>query len=209
MPNPPVLSWDDLAGRYRRADGRFVPATQVREELDKALSNAARRTVTLADDYRAGRIGLVVWRLQMRQVIKETHLYAAALAQGGWAQMTPEAYGRVGQVIRLEYGFLEQWVGQIQGGWVLDGRLTSRSQLYAAAARGTFHRIQAEQMLRRGMDMEKSVLHPAEHCAQCVSEAAHGFRPIGEMVPIGQRTCLRNCKCTVVYGRSSEMVSAA
>jgi predicted ABC-type ATPase len=53
------------------------------------------------------------------------------------------------------------------------------------------------------MDLEKSVLHPAEHCQQCITESDAGFRPIGEMVPIGSRTCGRNCRCTVVYQRSN------
>jgi hypothetical protein len=198
----PSIRWDAQIGRFRYPSGMLVSAVQVRSELDKSLLATGRRVKSLGDDLRAGRISLDAWRVEMKQSVKDTHLRASALARGGWDQMTPTDFGRAGQRIKQEYGFLEKWVGEIRAGAPLDGRLGSRGQLYAAAARSTFHQVQAEEMLKRGMDLEKSVLHPAEHCQVCVDEAAAGFRPIGEMIPIGERTCGRNCKCSVVYQRT-------
>lgn len=193
------LTFDATTGRYIEADGSLVPATAIRAALDGDLARITWETAKIGADLRAGRISLESWRMMMRTLIKQTHLTAATIASGGRASMTPEAYGRVGAAVRQEYAFLEQWVGEITGGWTLDGRLVSRAALYVQAARNTFHETQSAEMLKRGMTLERSVLHPAEHCAQCLVEAAAGFRPIGQMVPIGERTCGRNCKCTVVY----------
>lgn len=199
---PPSITFSPRDGRFRyTTTGKLVSAAQVRVELDKSLVATSQRMRLLGDDLRAGRISLDRWRLEMRQGIKEVHLRSAALARGGWNQMDAAAFGRTGQIIRREYGFLEQWVTDIKTGLPLDGRLTTRSQLYVNAGRGTFHQVQAEEMVKRGMELERSVRHPAESCQQCVDEEASGFRPVGVMVPIGDRTCGRNCRCSVVYQR--------
>lgn len=44
-----------------------------------------------------------------------------------------------------------------------------------------------------GLDAERSVLHPADHCAGCLAEVAKGWRPIGAMVTIGERDSKGEC----------------
>lgn len=197
------LTFDPQTGRFSTLSGRVVPPSEVRAAIDRDLVGLTRETERLAGDLRAGRLSLEAWRRDMRTLIKQSHLTMATLAQGGRAAMTPEAYGRVGGIVARENQFLEQWVEEIKAGWTLDGRLTSRSALYVNAARGTFHGVQSAEMLRRGVTLERSVTHPAEHCAECLAEAAAGFRPIGVMIPIGSRVCGRNCRCTVVFQRDA------
>lgn len=203
MPNTPSLRWDAAAGRYRRANGSFVSAGVVRAELDKSLAVTAQRTRALAEDLRAGRISLDGFRTELRAVIKDTQLRSAALARGGWAQMDATAFGRTGQIIRSEYGYLEGWIAEIQAGAPLDGRLNARASLYAQAGRGTFHLVQAEEMVKQGTDLEANVLHPAEHCAECLAQTDMGWVEIGTLVPVGSRECMRNCRCTISYKRSA------
>jgi hypothetical protein len=210
MLRPPVITWDEVAGRYRRANGQFVPVGQVRVELDRALANTERRVALLGDDFRAGRIGLNVWRTQFRAILKDTHLYSAALASGGWDRLDPAALGRVGAILRSEYGYLEAWVDQIRGGWLLDGRLKSRAGDYVQAARDTFENARGEHALMRGMDEEHNVIHPAEHCEgpdSCIEQSDRGWVPIGTLVRIGRRRCRRRCKCTMAYRQSSEVAA--
>jgi hypothetical protein len=202
MPTP-SMTWDPQLGRFRNARGQLISAVQVRAELDKSLVESANRAKALGAELRSGRMSLVAWRLEMRAIVKDVNLRSAALGKGGWNQMAAADFGRVGQIVRTEYQHLEQWVEEIKTGLPLDGRLNTRSQLYAQAGRATFHKVQAEEMAARGIDLEKSILHPADHCDECVAEAAAGFRPLGEMIPIGERTCGRNCRCTVVYERAA------
>ena len=200
---PPSLTFDPDLGRYHTAGGRVITAAQVRAEMDRSLLKTAQRTQRLGDDLRAGRISLDVWRVEMKSAIKDAHLRSAALAKGGWDRMTPSDFGRVGQLVRDEYRALEQWTEEIKTGLPLDGRLRTRGQLYAQAGRATFHQVQAVEMARRGMELERSVLSPADHCGQCVSEDRRGWRPIGQMIPIGERTCGRSCRCTVEFKREA------
>lgn len=198
----PKLTWDASAGRFRRGDGRFIPMSVVRAELDKALRISQNRMRALGDDLRAGRVSLDAWRLGMKAEIKSAHLMSSALARGGWDQLDPASFGRVGQIIRTEYQHLESWVSQIKSGWVLDGRLAARSALYVKDARETFHQAQREEMLKRGVDLELNVLSAVESCAQCIAEAAKGWVPVGTLSAPGSRTCLGNCRCHISFRKS-------
>jgi hypothetical protein len=60
-----------------------------------------------------------------------------------------------------------------------------------------------------GFEEARSVLHPADHCPGCLVEAEKGWQPIGAMVPIGERDCKGNCRCTVEYRRSGTPARAA
>jgi hypothetical protein len=199
----PKFTWDASAGRYRQANGRVVTQAQVRAAIDRDLQHLNTTAARLAGDLRSGRISLESWRVEMKRIIKHTHMGEAAIAKGGRAQMMPVDYGRVGQIVREEYRHLEGWVNEIKAGAPLDGRLQNRAKLYTQAGRATFHKVERLEMRDHGAEFERSVLHPADHCGQCVAEADAGFRPIGVMVPIGERECGRNCRCTVVYQRSA------
>jgi len=198
----PALTWDAATGRYRRSDGRFISRAAVRREVDTSLANVVRLTDTLADDLRAGRISLNQWREEMRAVIKAAQMGPSAIAAGGYDQMTQADFGRVGQRIRREYQYLEQWVEQIKGGLPIDNRMESRSRQYLRSGRTTFLALESQDMADRGF-LARSVLRPAEHCAACIAEADKGLVPVDQIVPPGQRTCLSNCRCFLVYERAA------
>ena len=202
MPTP-NLTFDPDLGRYQNAGGRVITAAQVRAELDRSLLQTAQRTQRLGDDLRAGRISLDVWRVEMKSAIKDAHLRSAALAKGGWDRMTPSDLGRVGQLVRDEYRALEQWTEEIKTGLPLDGRLRTRGQLYAQAGRATFHQVQAVEMTRAGLDLARSVKSAADHCQECIDEEDAGWRPVSAIIPIGERTCGRNCKCRLEFKRDA------
>jgi hypothetical protein len=205
----PKLRWDRANGRFRDSQGRFLARSAIRAALDRDLARLNLDVAKLGDDLRAGRISLDQWRQQFRDIIKHVHLGSAAIATGGRAQMTDADLGRVGQIVRIHYQALEGWVQEINAGWVLDGRLASRSRLYVQAGRTTFHAVERDGMATRGFDEERSVLHDAEHCAECVLEAAKGFQPIGQMIPVGSRQCLSNDKCSVEYRNSQTLRTVA
>jgi hypothetical protein len=188
--------------RYRSPDGRFISRAAVRRALEESLVNVERLTDTLAADYRAGRISLLDWREEMRGVIKQVTVAAHELAVGGRAQATSADYGRAGQAIRRQYGYLEAWVEQIKAGLPVDGRMEPRAALYLRSAVTAFLEADRLQMQDQGFDVVRSVLHAGESCAQCIAERDKGYVPLAEIVLPGRRTCLGNCNCTLVYARS-------
>jgi hypothetical protein len=136
----------------------------------------------------------------MRQEIKRTQLSTTSLLRGGWNQMTAADYGRVGSNVRVQYHYLDGFVGDLRSGRQrMDGSFFNRAKLYPANARVTFHEQQTAQLDALGYTEELNVLHPAEHCVECIDARARGWVPIGTNVPIGKRQCVGNDRCSMRY----------
>lgn len=198
MAAPPLFQWDRATGRYRRSNGQFISDEQIRQALDAAILRQERELTALADQVRKRLITRAEWHQAMQASVKDAHLYAAALARGGWAQMTPAAYGQVGNTLRKQYAYLARFEGELAAGLSTDGRFFLRVKLYARAARETFERARTQERRVLGDTEERNVLHPADHCAECVELADLGWVPIGTLPPVGTRICGPQCKCRVV-----------
>lgn len=202
MPSSPRFAWSAAAQQYRRSNGRFVSRAEVRAVIDSALARESATTRMLALALRNGNVSLEAWRLSMRDMIKNVHLYDAAAAKGGWAQLKQSDYGRVGQIVRSEYAYLESLARGISSGTIaLDGSFVQRANMYAQAGRETFHQVQRASMEEAGFQFERNILHAAEHCGGCLGETARGWVRIGTLIPIGQRTCLRNDRCGIEFSK--------
>jgi hypothetical protein len=199
------FTWDGR--RYRSVlTGRYVSPREVRAALDTALRQTQPLARMLADDLRAGRVSRAEWAVRMRELVRSTHLMSAAAARGGWAQMTPEAYGQVGAAVREQYRYLDPFIAEVEAGLPLDGKFTARSAMYAQAGRNTFHRAERAVMLDNGMTEEANVLAvDATHCGppedpnSCPAQTRRGWVPIGNLLPVGSRTCVTGCRCVVSY----------
>ena len=191
------------SGRYRDERGRFVASSTVRRELDRYLDNSDPAKA-LAEALRGRQVSLADWEVAMRRHVKNTHLNAIALERGGWANMTPADYGRAGQIIREQYGYLKGFAADIASGKQrLDGTLGVRAKLYTQAGRESFYRSK-QANLAAGVDMVRSVRHARDSCVECVSLDGKWFR-VGDptyKLP-GQRICTKNCRCSEEYGRQT------
>ncbi|HEY7234898.1 MAG TPA: hypothetical protein VH539_12160 [Gemmatimonadaceae bacterium] len=193
------FTWDDSVRQYRGPGGRFVSRSAIRRIIDRAIAAVSGNVTSLASDLRSGVIGGDEWLAQMEQYVKDVHLFNAAAAKGGWAQLSANDYSRLTSVVRDQLAYLDRFAGQIDGGLALDGRFLARAQLYAEAGRGTFEAIFADMMADDGMSEERNVLGFAEHCEDCLDQTAQGWQPIGTLIPIGDRQCLGRCKCSMEY----------
>lgn len=200
MPASSPFKWSPKAGQYVRPNGKFVARSDVRRAIDTALEAEKRKALLLSQELRNGTISLTRWRAEMREMIKSVHLYDAALAKGGFAQMSPADYGRVGQIVRGEYGWLERFARDLASGKQrLDGTFAQRALQYAEAGRDTYHQTERAVMKAAGFTREWNILHPADHCAGCLGETALGKVPIGSLIPIGRRDCRRRCRCSLGF----------
>ncbi len=193
------------AGAYRdKSTGRFISSKSVRMELDAAVDASAIDTRTLSLSLQRGELDVKEWQLAMRQRVKDVHINAAVTQRGGWDQMTPADWGRVGQRIRNQYEYLDNFAAQIANGTQpLDGRFLVRSQMYDEAAISTYDRFERNAMRNAGFIEERNVLEPGiKHCGGCLTEDAKGWVPIGSLLPVGERQCLSRCRCTIEYRNS-------
>lgn len=199
MPSP-EYTWNARTGRYVDARGRFVSRDSVQRSLQQAIANTRAKAQALTARLRSGDASLVEWEQGMRRLVKNVHLYSAANARGGWAQMTAEDWGHVGPTVRFHYGKLHQFAQQLGAGLVMDGRVTSRVDMYMLAGRSSYDdqdfRLQRDKL---GRTEERNVLVAAEHCAGCVEQSARLWVSIGTLTRPGTRDCLSRCRCWVEY----------
>lgn len=197
---PRPFRWNAAALRYIAPNGRFVSRTAVRNAIDDALDNAGREMRQATVALREGIIGVDQWRNTMRREIKNVHLYSAASARGGWAQLSQAELGRVGGIVGRQYQYLDEFADGLKNGTIAkDGRILSRADMYAQAGRRTYHVTDERVHLERGYTEERNRLRPGENCSECISQTARGWVAIGELVAIGLRICLSRCKCYIEY----------
>jgi hypothetical protein len=198
-----TYTWDAARQQYRDSRGRFVAQTAPQEEFAKSLARVNNRVRRLAAEYRNGTRTLASWRVEMQTIIKQVHAGGAALAHGGFANLTPTDVARLEENVTRDYLHLEAWVSDLRDGLApTDGRMASRAQLYVNAGRTAYHDQRHEAVQAVGYDEVRSILHPAEHCEQCIEQYDLGWQPITAFVPVGSRECIANDKCTVEYRRS-------
>lgn len=190
-----------VSGRYRDTlTGRFVPSATVRRELDRYLDASDDAARVLARALRNREVSLADWELGMRRLIKNTHLNAIALERGGWSNLTPRDYGRAGQIIREQYGYLKQFGLDIASGKQrLDGTLDFRARLYTEAGRNTWYRSHAANMTT-AVTHQRSIRGKRDSCWQCMDLDRRVFRIDDPTFPLpGRRVCLHNCGCHLEY----------
>lgn len=204
VPQLPQFRWNAAARQYIAPSGQFVPRSMVRRALDTFITHTVGNMRAVSQLLVAGELSLAQWQLEMMALSKQVNLAGAAMEAGGWYQMGAAEFGRVGAKIREEYGYLQQFANQVESGEQrLDGTLPRRAMLYGEQGRVTYYDASRASAASQGFDQERSILTPADHCAECVDQAARGYQPLGSMIPVGNRQCRSNCKCFVVYRDST------
>lgn len=199
------FGFNETAGRYiDLTTGRFVSFAEVNEALELQVTTSQGNIAVITEQLQAGSINLAEWQLAMESEIKVIHTASAASARGGWAQMTQADWGWVGQRVRAQYEFLNNFAAQISNGQQpLNGRALLRAKMYAQAGRSTFQEMRRRYTrIYKGAVTEQRILKPnAEHCEGgddrpgCVELADMGRVPVGTLPPIGAAQCLTFCLC--------------
>jgi hypothetical protein len=208
-PHVTPYTWNPTAKRFIAPSGQFVSLEEVRAGLDSAIAQAALKNKILVDDLVRGTISVFEFERLMQVAIKDTQLYAAAVAAGGYSAISGEQLVFLTQRVSEQFAYLAEWVHRVgeKEGDVneevefeeTEKAMAARAAMYAQSARRTFEAMWKSQQVDAGKTEERNVLGNAEHCAQCVDMSAIGWVLIGTLIPIGERTCLSNCKCRILY----------
>lgn len=196
-------SYDRATGRYRDEKGKFLSkaaiAALVDGRINKLGANLKRFTKMLAD----GSITLDQWQGSVREAIKAAHIQAAIIGYGGRDGMGSAEYGRIGQRLRAEYSFLQDFARDLLERRVSRAMAIARIGLYAESVRSSYWEGTSMRQEQEGYSLMRRILDPqAKHCDDCLSYARRGLVPIGSVPLPGQRcACRARCKCTVEYKR--------
>lgn len=208
LPQATGYGWNEVAHRYYDAEtGRFVPQSEIRNALENLIDQSGLNMNALTQSLQDGKISLADWQTGMMREIKLTHTASAALANGGWGQMTQADWGATGQLIREQYDYLRNFAKEIANGTQpFDGRMLVRADMYADASNGTYWEIDKRSHLAQGYDLGRRVLESgADHCDDCLEYASEGWMPIEEIPEIGNSQCLTRCRCEIEYKSSLEV----
>ena len=198
-------SYDTNLGRYRRPSGQFMSQKAVMAlvdgRIDKLGQQLRRFTQMLAD----GNITIDQWQGSVREAIKAAHIQATVLGHGGKDGMGSAEYGRIGQRLRAEYGYLQKFAGDILAGRVSTAMALARVQLYAESVRGSYWEGSSIRQERQGYSLMRRILDPqAQHCDDCLRYARAGLVSMGSLPMPGQRCeCRSRCRCSVEYKRNA------
>ncbi len=202
MPSTSPFTWDDRAGRFRDARGRFVSETRIRAGVDNVVSLASQNMLQLTRQFRTTDMTIDAWVAGMFQEIKLAHVAAALAAYGGKEQISQQQWGQIGSVIRNQYGFVRKFAhDMLEGRQVLNGRADVRAAQYGNAVRTTYENLRRQAQVNFGYTYERNVLHARESCAECLNATGRGSVPVGTLPAIGTRLCRSACRCTLTYSK--------
>jgi hypothetical protein len=154
-----------------------------------------------------GAIDTLAFRIQVQQVLKDSHLTAAALARGGFDNLDRSTLGFVGSRLREQYSFLSGLALDTRPG-DFDGRAMARLAQYGnGAVRGTASAVRRRDAGTEAQ--EQNVLGGgAASCDECIALSDQGPVPIGTLPEIGSRTCCGNCNCSIEIVAAAEIGAA-
>lgn len=191
------IRWNPTLARYIDSRGRMVPQITVRKALDQSLRNARGLAQTYAGQLAAGELTLTQWERAMRVLIKDVHIFSVAGSVGGWAQLGPAEYGRIGKIVRDQYEFLYGFAEDIASGKQKLTGVAARATLYVEAGRTSAEQQQTVSDADAGLDEERNVMGAAEHCPECPALSARRWVPRGTLPLPGRRQCRQRCKCHI------------
>ena len=98
------------------------------------------------------------------------YIQLGILGRGGRDQMTQSDWGRIGQMLRSQYGYLDGFMDEIANGNLTEGQIRSRLNMYYESAQSSYETMNA---ITRGLNFRDLPAYPAD----------------------GTTICLTNCKC--------------
>jgi len=145
MPSP--WQWDDSAKRYRdTTTGRFISQRKAVTLRDYFIEARKSDMDGLTRQLLEHNITVQQWVLEMRQQVKDTYIAEYMLARGGRNNMTQADWGRLGGMLRDQYGYVNRFAQDIDAGKVSGGQIQTRARMYVDSATQAFERAKTESL---------------------------------------------------------------
>lgn len=124
----------------------------------------------------SGSADVTEWMSAVRTELKNAYLQLAALGKGGWDQMTPADWGRVGGDLADQFAYLQRFADEIAVGNLTEGQITTRLGMYAEATKEAYWDTwQSTADVTANPDLPELTQTPGD----------------------GQTQCLTNCNCSL------------
>lgn len=200
----PGYTYNESTRRYRNlATGRFVPRRAIVEQLGRVVEENRARIADLTMAAHERSLSLPAWQEQTRQALKRMHSQYAALGVGGWDNMTPRDWGRIGAALRDDYARIARLARDIEQGVVTLPQALQRVNGYMGNARAQYYKSEATRLRPSragGVIISRRILGASEHCDDCLDYYARGWQNLGVLpVPTQGSSCGTFCACDIVH----------
>jgi len=153
--------YDPVRKTYISPEGSFLSEATLNEVRDAYLEDV----MGLMDDY-AANLDNGIWTTahfesEMRRRLKHAYVAEYTLGRGGASQMTQSDYGRVGNLLKSQYGYLRGYLDDLTRGQETKGTAANRARNFIGSARQSFSRGRS-----RGRDLDLPY-HPADGGTEC------------------------------------------
>lgn len=194
------------AGRYRSlSTGRFVARNRIVLLLEAQVTAGERRLKELATAYHEGKLYPAVWAAQTRTEIRRMHIQYCAMGAGGFDRLSQSDYGRIGAMLRTEYGKIAGTAADVQAGTVSLPQLLNRMNGHVGSARSLFY--ETERDTRRAKSgyvliQRRLIDWAADNCPDCLGYYRLGWQIAGRdsPLPLPGRNCVcgNHCRCLII-----------
>lgn len=194
-----TFNFDNRSQRWRDSiSGRFVANELVRNEMFKH-SDATHATLeSLTRELYAGDRSLSQWQVAVASELKDAHLAQSMFAVGGRSNMGFAEFGRVGQTLREQYGFLDKFAQEIAAGTVSEAQALARIAHYGDSCKQSYW----NEYIKKSGGLLDWILGAVDeqNCDDCPRIAA-GSPYTKETIPSspadGATQCKGRCRCYV------------
>ena len=137
----PLWYWDDSVKRYRSpVTGRFVGIDEMNALRTEFMETQKLRMVGLTNVYSNGAIDIFTYEKQVKEILRQTYIDNYVMGKGGRNMMTQADWGRIGGMLKEQYGYLNPFMEQIARGELSQAQIDARLKMYINSASEAFWR---------------------------------------------------------------------
>lgn len=191
--------YDPKTHQFTTPRGRRIPIDEVRREVDKLVKVVGRKARTIGQRYTDGKITLVEFEIEMRELLKSAHIVSASIGKGGRARMDQAAWGRVGARLKGEYGYLAKFARNLEKGTVAKAYSPNRAKRYASGVVMSYHDSVRQEYSSTGPIQVRLITNSLEGCEECAADESRGWVDVDDMAELGTRECGNFCLCDLIF----------
>ncbi len=201
------IEYDRKTQRYRWTEnpskGQFVSNQQVRALINKSIEQKKERVRAITQQLFDEEIKLSEWEKETAKLLKTTAIQNYAIGKPG--DLSLKDYGRIGNHLRSQYGYLRKFSREIRTGKLSQARISARIELYFNKTRFDYESGHSAIHAESGYRWERRIKPARESCLSCIQYNDMGWQSIGTLPkPTQQCECQANCKCYFEFSKSRE-----
>lgn len=139
----PDWAYDKATKTYIDANGRRMSQATLTSVRDAYLSSMADLIESYVNNLASGTWTISTFETEMRNRLKNAYVAEYTLGKGGFEQMTPSDYGRVGAQLKKQYKYLRTYLEDVAAGRESVGNARQRANNFLGSARQAFGRGRA------------------------------------------------------------------